>query len=154
MAATPKGTTDALSRLEPPPNRKGAIIPATASTVAAQNAHNPRRSVVVSGSAEVCGEDTVRPSLGPRAVYLLRGRPRTRSARMLRRTSEEPASIVFALERRNWYTHPSPSPTWPAGPAISTAVSVIRWLSSDHISLRIDPSGPGIPFRFTAVTAR
>src|ERR1700674_3987021 len=91
----------------------------------------------------------------PRPVrYLLRGRPRTRSARMLRSTSDDPASIVLALERRNWYTHPSPSPTCPAGPAMSTAVSVIRWLSSDHMSLRIEPSGPGIPLRFTAVTAR
>src|SRR5437867_5095239 len=52
----------------------------------------------------------------------LRGRPSTRSARMLRSTSEVPASIVFARERRNWYFHPSASPTCPAGPAMSTPV--------------------------------
>ena len=42
----------------------------------------------------------------------------------------------------------------PAGPATSTAVSAICWLSSDHMSFRIVPSGPGIPFLFMAVTAR
>src|SRR5712692_5834751 len=73
---------------------------------------------------------------------------------MFRSTSEVPASIVFARERRNWYVHPSPPSTCPAGPAMSTADSVMRWLSSDHMSLRIEPSGPGIPLRFMAVTAR
>src|SRR4029077_1480766 len=89
-----------------------------------------------------------------RERYRLRGRPSTLSARMLRSTSEVPASIVFARERRKRYFQPSPSPTWPAGPAMSTAVSVMRWLSSDHMSFRIEPSGPGIPLRLTAVTAR
>ena len=37
---------------------------------------------------------------------------------------------------------------------MSTADSVMRWLSSDHMSLRIEPSGPGMPLRFMAVTAR
>ena len=62
--------------------------------------------------------------------------------------------MLLARERKNWYFQPSPSETCDAGPAMSIAVSVIRWLSSDHISLRIDPSGPGIPLRLTAVTAR
>src|SRR5438270_637803 len=93
-----------------------------------------------------CGHDYLR--------YRLRGRPSTLSARMLRKTSDVPASIVFARERRNWYFQPSPSPTWAAGPAMSIAVSVIRWLSSDHMSLRIEPSGPGMPLRLTAVTVR
>ncbi len=33
-------------------------------------------------------------------------------------------------------------------------VQLRRWISSDPMSLRVEPSGPGIPFRFIAVTAR
>jgi hypothetical protein len=61
MAATPKGITDAMSRLEPPPMTYGAIIPATASAVAAQKAHKPRRRTLYSGSVEVGPEVTMRP---------------------------------------------------------------------------------------------
>src|SRR5438874_2402549 len=34
---------------------------------------------------------------------------------MLRKTSEVPASIVLARERKNWYFQPSPSPTCDPG---------------------------------------
>src|SRR5207247_7497166 len=95
-----------------------------------------------------------RRQLSPYLIYRDRGRPRTLSARMLRKTSEVPASIVLARERKNWYFQPSPSPTCDPGPPMSIAVSVIRWFSSDHMSLRMEPSGPGMPLRLAAVTAR
>ena len=37
---------------------------------------------------------------------------------------------------------------------MSTAVSVMRWLSSDHMSFRIEPSGPGMPTFICWVRAR
>src|SRR5215471_8031382 len=53
------------------------------------------------------------------------------SARMLRRTSDVPASIVLARDRRKPYCHRPPFSTWPAGPIRSIAVSCIRWFSSE-----------------------
>src|SRR5260370_7642495 len=60
---------------------------------------------------------------GRKERYRLRGRPSTRSARLFRNTSHVPASIVFARERRNWASQPSPPPTSPPPPPTSTAVS-------------------------------
>src|SRR5262249_15160431 len=81
------------------------------------------------------------------------GRPRTRSATMLRRTSDVPASIVLPRERSCWWFH-QPSSRIPSGPRSSRASFVRRWFASDQRSFTPEPSGPGMPVRSSVPSER
>ena len=74
------------------------------------------------------------------------GRPRTRSAMMLRSTSDVPASIVLPRLRSCWWFH-QPSSRMPPGSRSSRASFVSRWFASDQRSFTPEPSGPGTPVR-------
>src|SRR5215471_505954 len=83
----------------------------------------------------------------------LLGRPSTRSATMLRSTSDVPASIVLPRLRSCWWFH-QPSSRIPFGPRTSRASLVRRWFASDQRSFTPDPSGPGTPVRSYVPSAR
>src|SRR5207248_1459320 len=89
----------------------------------------------------------------------LRGRPRTRSAMMFRRSSDVPASMVLPRLRSCWYcqkpSHTPPSPSSCAAmPCRDSASFVSRWWDSLQCSFATDPSGPGTPVRMSAVSER
>src|SRR5207249_10759284 len=82
----------------------------------------------------------------------LRGRPRTRSAMMFRRTSDVPASIELPRLRScarchlpRSITRSEPSSSTAVVPSMSRPRRVRRWFISDQNSLATEPSGPGTP---------
>src|SRR5262249_61658447 len=81
------------------------------------------------------------------------GSPLTRSAMMLRSTSDVPASIVLPRLRSCWWFH-QPSSRMPSGPRSSRASFVSRWFASDQRSFTPEPSGPGTPVRWYVPRAR
>ena len=85
-------------------------------------------------------------SVSEKSISATSGRPSTRSAMMLRSTSEVPASIVLPRLRSCWWFH-QPSSRMPSGPSSSRASFVSRWFASDQRSFTAEPSGPGMPVR-------